>query len=203
MRRRPPTRASAPRPRSIGPFGACYLGVGAQGTRWPHARWNRMPSRYARSSIDEPRAALFRHGRGARGGAISKRNSMLFTRLASALAAASLITLPLAATAQDAPATPVTPDAAASAPAPAAVPSPSIPASPHVMPNGNLVSTLQGSGHFTILLKRSPRPALPTRSRRRPTSPCSRRPTRRSRRCPRRSSRNCSPPRTPPCCRKC
>ena len=69
---------------------------------------------------------------------------MLFTRMLPAFAAVSLFALPLAAAAQDAPAAPAAVPAA---------PTPAIPASPHVMPNGNLVSTLQGSGHFTILLK--------------------------------------------------
>ena len=75
---------------------------------------------------------------------------MLFTRMVPVLAAVSLVALPLAAIAQDAPAPP---PAAPAAPAPAPATPSAIPASPHVMPNGNLISTLQGSGHFTILLK--------------------------------------------------
>jgi uncharacterized surface protein with fasciclin (FAS1) repeats len=54
-------------------------------------------------------------------------------------AALYLVALPQSTLAQDAPAAPS--------------PTPAIPASPHVVPNGNLVSTLAGSGHFTILLK--------------------------------------------------
>ncbi|HEY5008820.1 MAG TPA: fasciclin domain-containing protein [Caulobacteraceae bacterium] len=61
--------------------------------------------------------------------------------------AVSLIACPLGALAQTA--------AGAAAPTVAspAPPSPAVPASPHVVPNGNMISTLQGSGHFTILLK--------------------------------------------------
>jgi uncharacterized surface protein with fasciclin (FAS1) repeats len=46
--------------------------------------------------------------------------------------------------------------AAAPAPAPATstpAPAQNVPASPNVTPNGDIISTLQGSGHFTILLK--------------------------------------------------
>ena len=65
---------------------------------------------------------------------------MNLSRLAvtAAAAAVSLIACPLQALAQSAPAAPSTP---------------TTPASPHVVPNGNMISTLQGSGHFTILLK--------------------------------------------------
>ena len=64
---------------------------------------------------------------------------MLFSRLFIAAAAASLIACPLGAFAQTTPA--------------AAAATPMVPASPHVVPNGNMISTLQGSGHFTTLLK--------------------------------------------------
>ncbi len=74
------------------------------------------------------------------------RKQMLFSRLFSMTAIASVLALPLAASAQDTSAG--APVAAATAP-----PAAALPPSPHVMPNGNLVSTLQGSGHFTILLK--------------------------------------------------
>jgi uncharacterized surface protein with fasciclin (FAS1) repeats len=65
---------------------------------------------------------------------------MLLYKLVSVAAMSAFVASPLAASAQDSP-----PQAAPSAAA--------IPASPHVVPSGNLVSTLQGSGHFTILLK--------------------------------------------------
>jgi len=65
---------------------------------------------------------------------------MALSRLFIAAAAASLIACPIGALAQTAP------------PA-AAAPTPAIPASPHVVANGNIISTLQGSGHFAILLK--------------------------------------------------
>lgn len=66
---------------------------------------------------------------------------MLFSRVFITAAAASLIVCPLGAFAQTTP--------AAAPPSPA----PTLPASPHVVPNGDMISTLQGSGHFTILLK--------------------------------------------------
>jgi uncharacterized surface protein with fasciclin (FAS1) repeats len=68
---------------------------------------------------------------------------MVLSRLFITAAAASLIACPLGALAQ----TPTTPSA------PTASPTPALAASPHVVPNGNMISTLQGSGHFTILLK--------------------------------------------------
>jgi uncharacterized surface protein with fasciclin (FAS1) repeats len=75
---------------------------------------------------------------------------MPFSRLFITAAAASLIACPVGALAQTAPSA----QGAMTAPsAPAPIPSPAVPASPHVVPNGNLISTLQGSGHFTILLK--------------------------------------------------
>jgi uncharacterized surface protein with fasciclin (FAS1) repeats len=71
------------------------------------------------------------------------RKPMLYSRLFTLTAISAVIALPLAASAQD------TSAGAAAPPASTAT----LPASPHVVPNGNLVSTLQGSGHFTILLK--------------------------------------------------
>jgi uncharacterized surface protein with fasciclin (FAS1) repeats len=66
-------------------------------------------------------------------------------RLSSLIPAAALVlALPGLCLAQTAP---------APAPAPAAAPAPSLPASPNVTPNGDIITTLQGSGHFTILLK--------------------------------------------------
>ncbi len=66
---------------------------------------------------------------------------MPFLRLSVAVAAVSLIACPLAALAQAAPvASPASPSPAASA-------------SPNLVANGNLISTLQGSGHFATLLK--------------------------------------------------
>jgi uncharacterized surface protein with fasciclin (FAS1) repeats len=70
---------------------------------------------------------------------------MQFTRLITTAAMSAFVAVPLAASAQD--------NSAATAPPPAAATAPALPASPHVVPNGNLISTLQGSGHFTILLK--------------------------------------------------
>lgn len=67
---------------------------------------------------------------------------MLFSRLFITAAAASLIACPLGAFAQTTPAA-----------VPAAAAAPTVPASPHVVPNGNMITTLQGSGHFTTLLK--------------------------------------------------
>ncbi len=71
---------------------------------------------------------------------------MQFSRLFTATAISAAIALPLAASAQD------TAAGAPGATTPAS-PASTVPASPHVVANGNLVSTLQGSGHFTILLK--------------------------------------------------
>src|SRR5471030_1719847 len=68
---------------------------------------------------------------------------MPFSRLFITAAAASLIAGPLGAFAQT--------QAAPSAPPPP--PASAIPPSPHVVANGNMISTLQGSGHFAILLK--------------------------------------------------
>jgi len=73
---------------------------------------------------------------------------MFFSHLFTVAAISAFVVLPLAANAQDNSA-PAAPPEAAPPPAPAAA----IPASPHVVPNGNLITTLQGSGHFTILLK--------------------------------------------------
>jgi len=73
---------------------------------------------------------------------------MLFSRLFTVAAMSAFVALPLAVSAQDNSAA-ATPPAATPPPAPA----PALPASPRVVPNGNLISTLQGSGHFTILLK--------------------------------------------------
>jgi len=66
---------------------------------------------------------------------------MVFSRLFITAAAVSLIGCPLAALAQTAPAAP-------SAPA-----TPAMAASPRVVANGNMISTLQGSDQFSILLK--------------------------------------------------
>ncbi len=68
---------------------------------------------------------------------------MPFSRLFAATAMSAIVAMPVVASAQD---------AVPAAPAPAGPAAPP-PASPHVVPNGNLVTTLQGSGHFTILLK--------------------------------------------------
>jgi uncharacterized surface protein with fasciclin (FAS1) repeats len=70
---------------------------------------------------------------------------MLFSRLFTVAAMSVFATLPLAARAQE--------NSTAATPPAATPPAAAIPASPHVVPNGNLISTLQGSGHFTILLK--------------------------------------------------
>ncbi len=70
---------------------------------------------------------------------------MPFSRLLVAAVAVSLTACPLASFAQTAP--------AAAPAAPTATPSSAVPASPNVVPNGNMISTLQGSGHFTTLLK--------------------------------------------------
>jgi len=72
---------------------------------------------------------------------------MLLSRLFTLTAISAIAALPLVASAQDTSAPP-----AAAAPE-ATTPAAPVAASPHVVPNGNLVSTLQGSGHFTILLK--------------------------------------------------
>ena len=71
---------------------------------------------------------------------------MQLSRLFTVTAISAAIALPLAASAQDTSAG----APGATTPAP---PESALPPSPHVVPNGNLVSTLQGSGHFTILLK--------------------------------------------------
>jgi len=70
---------------------------------------------------------------------------MFVSRLLISAAAATLLAAPMAVSAQDAP-------AAAPAPAPAA-PAATIPASPNVVAGNDMMSTLQGSGHFTILVK--------------------------------------------------
>jgi uncharacterized surface protein with fasciclin (FAS1) repeats len=69
---------------------------------------------------------------------------MPFPRLFITAAAVGPIACPLAALAQT--------TAPATAPT-AAAPAAAVPPSPHVVPNGNIISTLQGSGQFTILLK--------------------------------------------------
>jgi len=78
---------------------------------------------------------------------------MRFNRLLSTAAAAALVTCPALVLAQTA-AAPAAPAAAAPA-APAAAPAPAapLPPSPNVVPNGDWVSTLKASGHFTVLLK--------------------------------------------------
>ncbi len=69
--------------------------------------------------------------------------------VSAALAAAFLA--PLAVWAQPAPAPPMAP---AESPAPAAAPAaPPLAASPDLVANGNIVATLKGSTHFTILIK--------------------------------------------------
>ncbi|MGI8839543.1 MAG: fasciclin domain-containing protein [Caulobacteraceae bacterium] len=81
---------------------------------------------------------------------------MLISRFFVTAAAAGLMTYPLAALAQSAqPAAPPTTAAAPPAAAPATPPAggAAVAASPHVVANGNIISTLQGSGHFTMLLK--------------------------------------------------
>lgn len=75
---------------------------------------------------------------------------MRFNRLLSTAAAAALIACPALGLAQ----TPAAPAASApTAPAPVASPATPLPPSPNVMPNGDWISTLKASGHFTILLK--------------------------------------------------
>jgi uncharacterized surface protein with fasciclin (FAS1) repeats len=75
---------------------------------------------------------------------------MRFNRLLSTAAAAALVACPVLGLAQ----TPAAPTAAApTAPPPAAAPAPVLPPSPNVVPNGDWVSTLKASGHFTILLR--------------------------------------------------
>ena len=71
------------------------------------------------------------------------------TRLLTVAIAAAFVTAPLVAGAQANSVDPAAPAAAA----PTAPPAPVLPASPNVVANGNLISTLQGSGHFSILLK--------------------------------------------------
>jgi uncharacterized surface protein with fasciclin (FAS1) repeats len=71
------------------------------------------------------------------------------------LASASALLAASAAHAQPASAPPMASGPAAS-PAPAAAaaaPAPAMQASPHMVPNGDIISTLQGSGHFTVMLK--------------------------------------------------
>lgn len=72
------------------------------------------------------------------------------TRILIVAMTAALSASPLVATAQDGTQAGVTDSAP-----PAATPPPAVvlPASPNVVANGNLISTLQGSGHFSILLK--------------------------------------------------
>jgi len=62
---------------------------------------------------------------------------MYFSRLLSTASAAVVLACPLAVAAQDQ--------------APAAAPA--VAASPNMVPSGNVVSTLQASGHFTVLIK--------------------------------------------------
>jgi uncharacterized surface protein with fasciclin (FAS1) repeats len=78
---------------------------------------------------------------------------MAFRRFA--LAAIALGLGPVAALAQTPPATPPSSAPTAAAP-PAAVAPPAaaaVPASPHVVANGDMLTTLRSSGHFTILVK--------------------------------------------------
>ena len=77
---------------------------------------------------------------------------MRFDRLLSTAAAAALLTLPTLGMAQT-PAAPADPAAATPAAPPAAAPAAPLPPSPNVTPNGDWISTLKASGHFTILLK--------------------------------------------------
>jgi len=77
----------------------------------------------------------------------------LFPRLCLVAAATLAVAVPAAGWAQDTaapgapPAAPATPAAPAAAPAAPAMPS------PNLMPKGNMFTTLQGSGSFTILTK--------------------------------------------------
>jgi len=75
---------------------------------------------------------------------------MNLNRLFLVAGASTLLAVPFAAFAQAAaePA-PASPPSAAAAPPPAAP----LPPSPHLVANGDIVATLQGSGHFTTLLK--------------------------------------------------
>ncbi len=72
---------------------------------------------------------------------------MPFSRLLWTVAAASLALAPFAALGQSN--SPVLPPASTVQPSPVAP----NPASPNLVANGNIITTLQGSGHFTILLK--------------------------------------------------
>jgi uncharacterized surface protein with fasciclin (FAS1) repeats len=74
---------------------------------------------------------------------------MRFNRLLSTVAVAASLACPAVVLAQTA-AAPAAPAAAA---APAAPPAAVLPPSPNVMPNGDWITTLKASGHFTILLK--------------------------------------------------
>jgi uncharacterized surface protein with fasciclin (FAS1) repeats len=79
---------------------------------------------------------------------------MRLNRLLSTAAAAALVACPALVLAQTA-AAPAAPAATAPA-APAAAPAPPVaplPPSPNVVPNGDWITTLRGSGHFTVLLK--------------------------------------------------
>ncbi len=75
---------------------------------------------------------------------------MLARRLALSAAAVLLASGPVAALAQTAPAAPPAPPANAAASAPSAA---AVPPSPHVVANGDMVTTLRGSPYFTILVK--------------------------------------------------
>jgi uncharacterized surface protein with fasciclin (FAS1) repeats len=68
--------------------------------------------------------------------------------LVAVIASASV---PYAVLAQTAPATP--PAATPMAPAAAAAPTTAVPPSPHIVANGDMLTTLRSSGHFTILVK--------------------------------------------------
>jgi uncharacterized surface protein with fasciclin (FAS1) repeats len=77
----------------------------------------------------------------------------MLNRFATAAAAISLVAAPVVLQAQT-PAAPTAPAApAAPAAAPAAPTAPALPPSPNLVPNGDIVSTLQASGKFTQLLK--------------------------------------------------
>ena len=75
---------------------------------------------------------------------------MRFTQLLSTATAAAILLCPVLAMAQPAPAAPA---AAATAPAAPVPPAPVLPPSPNLMANGDLIATLKGSPHFTILAR--------------------------------------------------
>jgi len=78
----------------------------------------------------------------------------LLSRTLIVAAAAGALLAPTLSQAQSAPPmAPAAADAAAPVAAPAAPPAPVLPASPNLMASGDMVSTLKGSTHFTILVK--------------------------------------------------